>query len=213
MRVKNRIVSCSTDRNLCCMHPSNSVFSWITQVFQNFYSAQFVNSSWCLVLHDRSSYLPPWLHKKSLLTLFPVYKRLAYMTISTSAATVSIDHFKVPYLGTILINLQPETPKGTSGRTRFSTWGFNEHVWADEISTAKAEAAWGKHSESLLEATLKPVATLAQILCCEGCGITVIQLASCCVLSLQKSAWGNSSLSKELMIQVNWMCKRYHSDT
>lgn len=50
------------------------------------------------------------------------------MTISTSAATVSIDQFKVPYLGKILIKLQQETPKGTSGRARFSTWGFNQHI-------------------------------------------------------------------------------------
>lgn len=50
------------------------------------------------------------------------------MTISTSAATVSIDQFKVPYLGKILIKLQQETPKGTSGRARLSTWGFNQHI-------------------------------------------------------------------------------------
>lgn len=75
-----------------------------------------------------------------------MYKRLAYMTVSASAAIVSIDHLQAPYLCTIWLVLQQETPKGISGRARFSTWDFNQHIWEDEISTARAGAAWGKYS-------------------------------------------------------------------
>lgn len=76
-----------------------------------------------------------------------MYKRLAYMTVSASAAKVSIDHLQAPYLCTIWLVLQQETPKGISGRARFSTWDFNQHIWADKISTARARAAWGKYSQ------------------------------------------------------------------
>lgn len=50
------------------------------------------------------------------------------MTISASAAMASIDHLQAPYLYTIWLVLQQETPKGMSGKARLSTCDFDQHI-------------------------------------------------------------------------------------
>lgn len=139
-----------------------------------------------------------------------MYKRLAYTTISASATTVSIDHLQVRYLCTVWLVLQQETPKGISGRARFSTWDFNQLIWAAE---PEQELPWRNVIENILETTFKNSATTTNTSLSRMWDLSQSHYLMFTVLSLQKNRWGSFSLPKELMTQGNWLCKRYISDT